>query len=342
MQSRKCIGCTCRHARIIGGMSRYCTRLALLALLCGSLSACAVDTPQPRLGGLVLDGALGEASGLAASHVHADTFWLVEDGGNPAKLHAISKRGRRLASFTIKGISNTDWEDLAAFERDGKRYLLIADTGDNGGLRRTLLLHVVEEPAKLEDGIALTPAWSIAFRWPDGARDCEAIAIDAARGQILLLSKKRHPPELFSLPLQPSKPGLQVATRIGRLAGVPRASAEEQRATPSRARLVHQVTAADVSPDGRTLAVLTYRYLLVYPRVGNERWMQAIRRAPQQAREVPWLPQPEAIAWTADGHGMYATGEFTPAPLVYFPFPGPTVAPAPPRPSVPGPAKRQP
>lgn len=301
-------------------MSSSRTRLALLTALCCGLAACAADTPQPRLGGLLLDAELGETSGLAASHTHRNTLWLVEDGGNPAKLHAISKRGRRLASYAIDGISNTDWEDLAAFGLGGKRYLLIADTGDNGGLRRTLLLHVVAEPATLEDGATLTPAWSIAFRWPDGARDCEAVAVDAARGQILLLSKKRHPPELFVLPLRPRKQGLQTAVRVGRLAGVPQASAEERRTAPARARLVHQVTAMDVSPDSRTLAVLTYEHLLLYPRAGKERWARAIQRAPQ-SREVPWLHQPEALGWAADGRGLYATGEFSPAPLVYFPFP---------------------
>jgi hypothetical protein len=285
------------------------------ALLCG-LAACAADAPQPQLSGLLLDAALAETSGLAASRTHPDTLWLVEDGGNPARLHAVSKRGRRLASMSIDGISNTDWEDLAAFELDGTRYLLIADTGDNGGLRRTLLLHVVPEPGTLGDGV-LKPAWSIAFRWPDGARDCEAVAVDAARGQILLLSKKRNPPELFVLPLRPRDAGLQTARRVGRLAGVPQASAEQRRVAPGRARLVHQVTAADVSPDGRTLAVLTYDALLLYPRGGAERWTQAVARPPQ-IREVPWLHQPEAMGWASDGRGLYVTGEFSPAPLVYL------------------------
>lgn len=301
-------------------MSPYCTRIVLSALLCGALSACAADTPQPRLGGLLLDGALGETSGLAASRAHQDTLWLVEDGGNAPKLHAVSKRGRRLASFAVEGISNTDWEDLAAFELGGRRYLLVADTGDNGGLRRTLLLHAVPEPTRLDADATVKPAWSIAFRWPDGARDCEAVAVDAARGQILLLSKKRHPPELFVLPLKPSTAGLQVAERVGRLAGVPQASAEERRIAPARARLAHQVTAADVSPDGRILAVLTYEHLLLYPRGVNERWARAVQRPPQ-VREVPWLHQPEALGWAADGRGLYATGEFSPAPLVYFPAP---------------------
>ena len=292
---------------------------ALLAALCGSLAGCsAADAPQPHLSGVLLDGKLGETSGLAASRVHRDTLWLVEDGGNAPKLHAVNKRGRRLASLVVAGVTNTDWEDLAAFELDGKHYLLIADTGDNGGLRRTLLLHVVEEPARLVDGARLQPAWSIAFRWPDGARDCEAIAVDAARGQILLLSKKRQPPELFDLPLRPRSDSLQTATRIGRLAGVPQASAETRRAAPARARRAHQVTAADLSPDGNTLAVLTYEHLLLYSRQGNERWPRALQRPPR-VRQVPWVHQPEALGWATNGRGLYATGEFTPAPLVYLP-----------------------
>lgn len=321
--ARQCIGSTAREARAIAStyhrqhMPAPRLRPAALAALCCALVACAADAPQPQLSGLLLDAAFAETSGLAASRVHADTLWLLEDGGNPASLHAVSKRGRRLASFAIDGISNTDWEDLAAFQLGGKRYLLIADTGDNGGLRRTLLLHVVPEPATLDAGMPLKPAWSIAFRWPDGARDCEAVAVDAARGQILLLSKKRNPPELFVLPLQPRGNGLQTARRVGHLAGVPQASLEQQRTDPRRAQLLHQVTAADVSPDGRTLAVLTYQHLLLYPRGADERWRQAVRRDPQ-VRDVPWVPQPEAAGWAADGRGLYVTGEFTPAPLVYL------------------------
>ena len=156
-------------------------RLLPALALCVALAACGGDdAPSSRLSGLLLDGELAETSGLAASRAHPGTLWLVEDGGNPARLHAVSRRGRRIASYDIDGAPNTDWEDLSAFEHDGKRYLLVADTGDNGGLRRTLLLHAIEEPARLRDGGTLEPAWSIAFRWPDGPRDCEAVAVDDA------------------------------------------------------------------------------------------------------------------------------------------------------------------
>lgn len=277
-------------------------------LLCGLLAGCGAGSTQPRLAGLLLDGELDETSGLAASRAHRNTLWLVEDGGNGAKLHAVSRRGRRLASFRVEGAANTDWEDLAGFDWQGRHYLLIADTGDNGGLRRTLLLHVIEEPAALADGGVVRPAWSIAFRWPDGARDCEAVAVDAARSEVLLVSKKRQPPELFALPLRPG-PGLQMARRIGRLS-VPAPSAED-------GRLGRQVTAADLSPDGRTLAVLTYARLLLYRRTGNEPW-RATAASPPSAQPLPWLHQAEAVAWAADGRGLFASGEFSPAPLVYL------------------------
>ncbi len=295
----------------------------LWMLACLLMAGCAAAEPPPaRLSGLLLDAELDEVSGLAASPRHDNVLWLVEDGGNPARLHAISRRGRKRATFEVAGATTTDWEDLAAFELDGRAWLLIADTGDNGGLRRTAQLHVVAEPGQLDmpagsNAAPLKPVWSIVFRWPDGARDCEAVAVDAARGQILLISKKREPPELFVLPLRPGD-GVQTARLLGKLVHAPHADADEQRADPTQARIQSQVTGADLSPDGRTLAVLTYRQALLYSRRGNESWASAIARTPAR-RALPWLRQAEALGWAAHGRGLYATGEFSPAPLIYLP-----------------------
>lgn len=284
-----------------------------IACLAG-IAACAPQ-PEPfaRISGLLLDADLGEVSGMAASRTHAGVLWMVNDGGNAPELHAVSRRGRRLATYRIDGVVNTDWEDLAAFELDGRRYLLVADTGDNGGLRKTLQLHAIEEPAGIADA-TLKPAWSIVFRWPDGARDCEAVAVDAAGGQVLLVSKKRQPPELFALPLAPGNRGPETARRVGRLAGVPQAGAEEARRNPARARLHGQVTAADVAPDGRSLAVMTYHDVLVYPREPGQAWATAVAHPPR-VHALPWLHQPEALAWSGTGEALYATGEIIPTPI---------------------------
>lgn len=290
--------------------------LAISVALGLGLAGCKPAPPFAQLSGVLLDPALVETSGLAASGRHEDVLWLLNDGGNAPRLYAVSVRGSRIATLTVAGVANTDWEDLAAFELDGKRYLMIADTGDNGGLRRTLQLHVIEEPSKLEDAV-IEPAWSIAFRWPDGARDCEAVAVDSAQRQVLLISKKRQPPELFALPLRPAGTGLQTAHRIGALAGVPQATAEEKRIDPQQARIRHQVTAASVSPDRRNLAVLTYAEVLLYPKRGKESWARAVARTPG-VHPLPLLPQPEALGWSADGRGLFAAGELSPSPLFYL------------------------
>jgi hypothetical protein len=303
-----------------GPHPRNLVRWTVVALAM-TLVACAREPEPPRapehgtrLAGVLLDPQMDEISGLAASRRHRDVLWMHDDGGNPERLFAVSTNGTRLATLRVEGVTKTDWEDIAAFELDGKAYLLIADTGDNGGLRRSLQLHVIEEPERLENA-RLRPAWSIAFRWPDGARDCEAVAVDAEREQVLLISKKRQPPELFSLPLRPSSgTSLQTAQKLATLAGVPQPPAEALRRNPQRARLDSQVTAADISPDHRTMAVMTYRWLLLYPRLGDEGWGEAVSRAPR-FRPLPWLPQAEALGWSADGTALYATGEFVPAPL---------------------------
>ena len=299
-------------------MSRIGPSPLLLALAVLCAAGCSRDAAPPpdtrggALAGVVLDSQLAEISGLAASRRHRGVLWVHNDGGSPPRLFAINPGGDRLATLRIEGVANTDWEDIAAFRLDGRDYLLVADTGDNGGLRRTLQLHVIEEPAALENA-RVKPAWSIAFRWPDGPRDCEAVAVDERAGQILLISKKRQPPEVFVLPLRPQE-GVQVARRIGTLAGVPQPSAEQLRTDPKQARIMNQVTAADIAPDNHTLAVMTYRNLLLYPRRPGQSWAQAVAVAPKVSA-LPWLPQAEALGWSADGKALFATGEFVPAPL---------------------------
>ena len=292
-------------------------RLPALAALCLCAAACAPPPlPFARLAGLITSGDLDEVSGLAASRIHHDVLWAIEDGGNPARLYALSRRGRVLARYKVEGAKNIDWEDLATFDLDGRHYLLVADTGDNGGRRRDFVLHVFEEPKSLENG-TLKPAWSIRARWADGPRDCEAVAVDAVAGKVLLISKKRKPPELFSLPLADPHGQWREARRIGRLAGVPEADADLQRSDPKLATLSPQVTAADLSPDGRTLAVLTYGSVLFYRRQPGEDWGEVVSRPPE-AHDVPLIPQAEALGWSKGGGGLYASGEFHPAPIFYL------------------------
>ncbi len=298
----------------------------VLATCLSMLAACGHprELPDTQIAGLIIDPELDEISGIAASRRRDDLLWAIDDSGNPANLYALSRRGRRLGTFAIEGTDKRDWEDIADFELDGKPYLMIADTGDNGGIRKTLALHVFAEPADPSDGGRLKPEWSIEFRWPDGARDCEAVVVDPERNEVLLITKKRQPPQLYTLPLRGgdgkrSAPRVLTAKLAGTLAGVPQASAKERRDNPRMARLRSQVTAADISPQRDAIAVLTYDNLLVYPRETKQSWAQALTHPPLVV-PMTLLPQGEAVAFSHAGQGLFATGEFSPAPILYLPY----------------------
>lgn len=269
---------------------------------------------EPEAMGLVTEAEIDEISGLAASRRHPGRYWAHNDSGNTAELHLVDERGRHQASVATPGAPNLDWEDMASFRLDGRDYLMVADTGDNGGIRRSLSLHVFEEPADLSRPAAL--AWTQRFRWPDGPRDCEAVAVDAARREVLLVSKKRVPAELFRVRLGPGDEE-QVAELVGTLPGIEQPDASDLESSPVYGRYRAQVTAADLSPNGRVLAVLNYRSIHFLVRGPDGDWRPGLARKMPHLT-LPWLPQAEAIAFSTDGHSLTVASEQLPSPVIRF------------------------
>jgi hypothetical protein len=287
--------------------------LLLLALLAGD----SLRWAAPEYAGVLSDPDLDEVSGLAASRAHPGIYWAINDSGTGPKVIAIKADGSKEATMTLAGGENVDWEDLDAFDLNGKHYLLIADTGDNGGIRKQLTLYVIEEPAKLRDGGSLKPAWIINFKWPDGARDCEAAAVDPVRGEVLLISKKRVPPELFRVALRPSDGNPQTAELLATLSDISQPSQEELKKNPVYGRYRSQITAADLSTNGRVLAVLNYHSVHLYVRRDGQDWAQVMKTVPGQL-ELPWLPQAEGIAFSPDGRSLLIGSEQRPSPLIMY------------------------
>lgn len=288
--------------------------LLLLALLMSS-PAFGARWSEPQVAGLVTDAAMDEISGLAASREFPGHYWAINDSGNTAQLHLMDGEGRHRGSVDVTSVANVDWEDLASFSLDGRNYLLVSDTGDNGGIRQDLALHVFEEPAVLDRPARL--AWTVRFRWPDGPRDCEAAAVDPARGEVLLVSKKRVPAELFRVPLGPSAAEV-VAERLGTLPGIEQPDAGDLARSPIYGRYRAQVTGADLSPNGRVLAVLNYRSIHFLVRARGEDWSAALATSKLPHLALPWIPQAEAIAFSLDGQEMLVGSEQLPSPLIRF------------------------
>ena len=296
-----------------------------LALLCcllfptASIPVASAQWDGFGYAGLMTDSALDEVSGLAVSRAHPGTLWVENDSGNPAAIYAVRTGGALQATLKIEGAPNIDWEDIAAYDEGGHHYLLLSDTGDNGGIRKTLALYAIEEPAVLRNA-TVRPVWSIQFRWPDGPRDCEALAVDVRRGEILLVTKKRVPPQIFRLPLHPANSGLQTAELIGTVAGIPQPTAEDLEDSPRYGRYFAQITAADISADGRLIALMDYRRVYLYRRRDDESWAQTLTRVPQRL-SFGWLPQAEAMGFTPSGNALYVSGEHLPAPIVRIQVP---------------------
>lgn len=267
---------------------------------------------------------LTEASGVAVSRHDPELLWAHNDSGDWSTIYAITTQGHYRGRVDILGADALDWEDIAAFEQNGKPWLLIADVGDNFGFRSLSSLYLLPEPDlhgktdnfKLDARVARR----INFRFEDGPRDVESVAVDAQNDRIYLLSKRDQPPRLYQLPLNDT--GAQIpltATKVNALNRLPGVSAEDLRNDTEFRRFRNQPTALDISADGKTWLITTYKQALIYRRSG-QRTLNQVFAEPPQVRPLPSLPQVEAGALSANGQTGYFISEKSPAELVILPL----------------------
>jgi hypothetical protein len=294
--------------RTVGSTCFSLTWVVLMITLTGCSAALMTKEPippvvgEPVIAGNLENVKISEASGLASSRLYPGLLWVINDGGDDPLLYAAGVDGSDLGTFRVEGAENFDWEALASFRWQGSAYLLIADVGDNWEQRQTATLYVVKEPAITATGLdnerVATIAWQIRFKYEDGPVDCEAVAVDAVRQRVLLLSKRRLPPVLYELPLEPNDQNIiAVAHRIstvGHFSGP---------------------TAMDLTPDGLAAVVLTYNNGYLFRRRQNEDWPSAFERKPQRLR-FEGLFQQEAVCFGYHGKSVFVTSERIPAPLV--------------------------
>ncbi|RJQ61765.1 MAG: hypothetical protein C4530_05790 [Desulfobacteraceae bacterium] len=286
-----------------------------------SAAACSAGTPVPA-GSILENEKIREASGLAASRLRSERIWILNDGGNGPVLYAASIDGKDLGSVTILKARNRDWEALTAFEYRGKSYLAIGDIGDNDSRRKTCSIYIIEEPETVSvSGSGCKPVRHIDFKFEDGPRDCEAMAVDTENRRILLLTKQKEP-ALYWLPLFP-EPGARVvvARRAGRRIDLKGAGGKiDDKGGFSLLDLFrYQPTGMDLSPDGRWLAVLTYHLVYLFPFDPEDFGGDTFRHTPR-VFDFPRLPQAECIGFSADGRMLFISSEKRPARLLAIDF----------------------
>ena len=160
-----------------------------------------------------------EVSGLVCSHGQKDLLWVINDSGNEADIIGLSKQGQQRAIITLDGIGNRDWESMGRFTHEKKRYLVVADCGDNMNILPVCALYIFEEPIidQLKDDlqqIKLSPQRIIHYAYEDGPRDCEAIFVNVQTKEIVLISKRDVPARVYTLPLFPKDDKKIAATYV--------------------------------------------------------------------------------------------------------------------------------
>lgn len=284
--------------------------LPIVALL---FAACTQSPPyeEHQVSGHLPSG-ITESSGLAASRRDPHLFWTHNDSGGEPVLYGIQPNGMRRGDLRITGVSNIDWEDLASFELAGKAWLLIADTGDNRGVRSDCALYVVAEPDPAQlipfEELSVPVAWKIQVSYPDGPHDCEAVAVDAKAGMVYLLTKRTNPPVLLTVPLRPTSPGPCIAQPVARLHNFPKPAAMQKLLPIPSGHYRDEPTAMDFAPDGSAAVILTYGDVCLFPRNPGVTWTAALSRKPQML-SPHGLTQAEAVAFAQDGRTIYVTSE---------------------------------
>jgi hypothetical protein len=289
----------------VGGLAS-----AVLPLFLARAPAAAVGAaPGIEVIGRMEHAPLVEVSGIARSERYPGTYWVHNDSGDEARIFAVDARGRVLfppsaaeryhgetrvagrapwPGVSIANASNVDWEDIDL--SDGR--LFIADVGNNDNARRDLGIYVVDEPdprtASRADAAKFLPV-----RYPEQQSfppqdtwfyDCEAAFVDD--GKVYLLTRHRRAGEQL---------GFVDGTRLYRLDTAFTDRQNVLTLVGSREDLL-AVSAADLSPDGRMLAVLSYAALWVFERPAQgDRWLSGPAR--RLALPIGQTKQAEAVCW---------------------------------------------
>lgn len=250
---------------------------------------------------------LSEASGIARSSLNPGVFFAINDSNNGPEIFALGDDGRDLGFWTVDVARNLDWEDLASFTLDGEPYLLIADVGDNFRWRPVLELLVVREPDidELAMDEVIPVAWKIRFRYPDGYRDSEAVAVDEQERAVYVISKRTIPAEVYRLPLE-STQTLVTAERVAMLDSIPRPNEQDMWEDPCNGDYRSMPTAFDINRG--VAAVVTYKDAYIYRRGYRESWAEAFIGLPERV-SLPPVNAQEAGLLTKDGRYLYVTSE---------------------------------
>ncbi|MGF7082532.1 hypothetical protein [Mucilaginibacter sp. UYCu711] len=270
---------------------------------------------QIVLSGTLQDKEMNEISGISASGIAKDTYYVHNDSGDTSRFFAISPEGKLLSTIYYKGDPAApqgvfDCEDIAVGPGPvaKKSYVYIADIGDNAANRKyTTIYRIAEQESLLKGGNVNATATPLHLKYPDGPKDAEAMMIDPQQKLIYIVSKRSDTVKVYTAPLV--------------------FKANDTVTMTYRTKLFFKgfkpfkwITAADISKDGKQVLVKSYEKIYYWKRKETEPIWETLQRKPEEPN-YQQEKQGEAIGFTADGKGYYTVSEGVFSPIYYYRVP---------------------
>jgi len=289
--------------------------IVVLVLFLGAFARHRYVAQQIDITGKLRDKQLDEISGIAASGIIKDIYYIHNDSGDTSRFFAINPTGKLKSTIYFKGDAKVnlgvrDCEDIAVGPGPvtGKSYVYLGDIGDNNAVRSYLTIYRMEENTGwLKDSIAHAPATPLHLKYPDGPKDAETLMVDPIGKLFYIVSKRGDTVSVYTTPLNYHTDDTVILTRRCKLffAGM---------------KPLKWITAGDISKDGKQILIKSYEKVYYWQRHANEPVWQTVLRKP---RELPYQTekQGEAIGFTPDGKGYYTTSEGVFSPIYYYRIP---------------------
>ncbi|MDG1851120.1 MAG: hypothetical protein P8J44_03305 [Gammaproteobacteria bacterium] len=254
---------------------------------------------------------LNEISGMVKSRSYPDTYWVVNDSGAEAKIFAINSKGQNIiptySRFTYYGeekqagkkqwqgfnvlySKNIDWESMTADDN----HIYVADTGNNFNRRRDLGIYMLSEidPTASTQSAAikhLPVSYPEQMEFPGkGKKHFDSEALFSADGKLYLITKHRTS---SGLRMEPGANLYRLDTDY--------TERDNLLTLVDSNENMLAVTGAELSPDGQTLAVISYDALWLFqrPQEGDQ-WLSSDSSRYQLDTDV--LDQAETVIWDDD------------------------------------------
>ncbi|HEV8513695.1 MAG TPA: hypothetical protein VGQ59_10480 [Cyclobacteriaceae bacterium] len=264
----------------------------ILLLLLGCSEKQSAQDGKPFTKGVnkgIIDVRLEEASGLVESIANPGYLWSLNDGGNPAEVFLIDTLAK-IKLVCKLNVKNRDWEDIAlgAGPIKGKKYIYVADIGDNLGVHDYKYIYRFEEPPLTnvaEQTISVFD--TLVIKLPGKNRDTETIMIDPTNNDFYIVSKREKHVHVY-LQHFPYPDTLRP---------------EEVLKIPFT-----RIVAGSISHDSQEVLLKDYENIYYWKRSGEKTLIELLAKDPI---ELPYKPeeQGESICWNNNASGYYTLSE---------------------------------